>query len=78
MYLGSGSPSLKLPAPTARSSCMTEGCGGRRRRLFRGKEVVVFGESSEGFWGILICSRDEESGFWGRVELATMGLVMEW
>lgn len=65
-----------------RSIWTTEGCGGRRGSLFPGKGIVAFLVApSEGFWGALMCSGEEEeeegSGFWGRVALATtMGLVM--
>lgn len=85
MYLSSGSPSRKLPAPRARSICIIEGCGGRRGSLFGGAEVVEFVGPSEGFLlrGRLVCwgedeEEEEESGFWGRVALVTtMGLVIE-
>lgn len=82
MYLGSGSPSRKLPVPTMRSIRMTEGCGSRRRSLFRGKEEIGGFPAAEegGFWGLgLICcgGEEEESGLGGRVELATMGFFID-
>jgi len=59
---GGGSVSLKLPAPTMRSICITEGFGAPFRTLFlRGKGFVA-GTGIGGF----LCS---ESLFCGTVEL---------
>lgn len=59
---GRGSVSLKLPAPTMRCICITEGFGGSFGTLFR-REKRFVGRDSE-----------SESVIWGMFPLPTVGL----